>query len=160
MRNYTNLSIFWRPSIRHYEGFGVRPPQLVASLCGWPVSVITYVRMRIFDCPAYRRINLSAVLVQGVLPAKSSFCLRPRSGRRRQSSTGFSRRRVETCSRFKRVVLVLRMLRRPSIAPVVRPNVGPIIKRGLPAATSSRGRLSSSGVHRLLLFFGIACWED
>ena len=47
------------------------------------------------------------------------------------------------------------MLRRPSIATVVRPKAGPIFKRGLPVATSSRSRLSSSGVHRLLLFFGM-----
>jgi hypothetical protein len=46
-------------------------------------------------------------------------------------------------SRFKRAVLVLRMLRRPSIAAVVRPNAGPINTCGLPAAQSSSSRLSS-----------------
>jgi hypothetical protein len=58
-------------------------------------------------------------------------------------------------ARFRRAVLVLRMLRRPAIAPVVRPNAGPINTCGLPAALDSRSRLSSSEVHGLLLFFGI-----
>jgi hypothetical protein len=69
------------------------------------------------------------------------------------SPTGISGRRAAR-SRFKRAVLVLRMLRRPSIAPVVRPNAGPIKRCGLPAAQSSSSRLSSSAVHGLLLFFG------
>jgi hypothetical protein len=50
------------------------------------------------------------------------------------------------------------MLRRPTIAPAVRPNAAPIIRCGLPVATSSRSRFSSSAVHFLLLFFGMARW--
>jgi hypothetical protein len=71
------------------------------------------------------------------------------------SPTGISGRRAAR-SRFKRAVLVLRMLRRPVIDAKLRPNAGPIRACGLPAAQSSSSRLSSSEVHGLLLFFGMA----
>jgi hypothetical protein len=67
------------------------------------------------------------------------------------SSTGA----YETTERFKRAVLVLRILRRPIIAPVLRPNPTPITPCGLPVALSSSSRSSSSGVHFLLLFLGM-----
>jgi hypothetical protein len=50
-----------------------------------------------------------------------------------------------------------RLLRRPIIDPVLRPNAWPITACALPAAFNSSSRLSSWGVHGLLLFFGMAC---
>jgi hypothetical protein len=41
------------------------------------------------------------------------------------------------------------------IDPVLRANVTPIAPFDLPAAFSSSSRLSSSGIHGLLLFFGM-----
>jgi hypothetical protein len=71
------------------------------------------------------------------------------------SPTGISGR-LAARSRFKRAVLVLRMLRRPVIDAKLRPNAAPTNTWGFPVAASSRSRLSSSGVQRLLLFLGIA----
>jgi hypothetical protein len=48
------------------------------------------------------------------------------------------------------------MLKRPIIDPVLRPSATPIAPCDLPATFSSSSRLSSSGVHGLFLFFGMA----
>jgi hypothetical protein len=64
------------------------------------------------------------------------------------SPTGISGR-LAARSRFKRAVIVLRMLRRPVIDAKLRPNARPITTCGLPAAQSSSSRLSSSEVHGL-----------
>ena len=62
-------------------------------------------------------------------------------------------------SRLKRAALVLRMLRRPVIDPKLRPNAAPINTCGLPVDQILQSRLSSSGVHFLLLFFGMGAQE-
>jgi hypothetical protein len=60
-------------------------------------------------------------------------------------------------SRFERAVLVLRMLRRPMIAPALRPSAAPIAPYDFRAAFNSRRCSSSPWLHGLLLFFGINC---
>jgi hypothetical protein len=72
-----------------------------------------------------------------------------------RSSMGISGR-LAARSRCKWAVLVLRILRWPVIDAKLRPNAAPINTWGFPVAASSRSLLSSSEVHGLLLFFGIA----
>jgi hypothetical protein len=62
-------------------------------------------------------------------------------------------------SEFKRADLLLRMLSRLVTEAAFRPNAAPIRTRSLPVAASSSSRLSSSEVHRFVLFLGICAGQ-